>query len=185
MFRNGEMICCDEKWQWQSTRGITNTGKICNSAFMTYYSSILLGCLFLFPFHPCFLCGETVAVWGSVGMAVQHCVLLLSWAAWLESLNSLVCLPLSKNLNLIASHWYINWSKAFLFSQILSPHTAASLDLPVLFFSVASMGLRILAGTCRNFCTVNKAVVWAFCLKWVSFVYLPTLLSKKSLENEV
>lgn len=151
MFRNGEMICCDEKWQWQSTRGITNTGKICNSAFMTYYSSILLSCLFLFPFHPCFLCGETVAVWGSVGMAVQHCVLLLSWAAWLESLNSLVCLPLSKNLNLIASHWYINWSKAFLFSQILSTQTAASLDLPVLFFFCCFNGAQNFGWSLQEF----------------------------------
>lgn len=70
MFRSGVMIYYDEKWQWQSTHGITNTGKNGNSTFMTYYNSILLGCLFLFPFHPCFLCGERIAVCSSVGMAV-------------------------------------------------------------------------------------------------------------------
>lgn len=157
MFRSGVMIYYDEKWQWQSTRGITNTGKNCNSTFMAYYGSILLGCLFLLPFHPCFLCGEAIAVCSSVGMAVQQCV-LLSWAAWLESLNSLVCLALLKNLSLVVSHWYINWSKA-----CLSPKFCLHrLQLPWIFqffFSVASMGLWILAGACRNFCTVNKAAV--------------------------
>lgn len=131
MFRSWEMICYDEKRQWQSTCGIANTGKKCNSTFMTYYSSIPLGCLLLFPFHPCFLCGETVAVWSSVGMAL--CI--PSVMSSLVGILKFIRLPCSfKKFESYCISLIHKLKQGLSFSQVLSAQTAASLDLPVLFF---------------------------------------------------
>lgn len=114
--------------------------KNCNSTFITYYSSILLDCLFLFHFSPMF------SLWWNcccVEFCWNGCVALCtpSVMSSLVGILKFTCLPCSfKKFESHCISLIYKLKQGLSFSQILSTETAASLHLPVLFFLLLQWG---------------------------------------------